>query len=120
MRPIPNAHSKRSRIKWLLVYPVMFASLAADLLVDTLPFMVSGIVWGCSLILYRNSTGGGRTHYFVLAAALAALSLAPLATAVSIKETVTIMMLVLGAGYTASALLDDRELRKVLPGASGA
>jgi hypothetical protein len=119
VRPIPGAHSRRSLFKWLLVYPLMFASIAADLMIDWLPIMLSGIVWAAGVILYRNSTGGGRNHYFVLAASLASLSLAPIAANISVKDSVTLMMLVLGAAFSVSALLDDRELRSVLPGTSG-
>ena len=118
VRPIPGAHATRSRVKWLLVYPAMFASLALDILShDRLPLFVSGFVWAVGIALYRRSTGGGRTHYLVLAACLAGLGLAPLATAITGRDLAAVMMLVLGAGYTASVLLDDDEMRDVLRGA---
>ena len=118
VRPIPGAHALRSRIKWLLVYPAMLASLAFDLLYRAqLPFLLSGFVWAVGLVLYRKSTGGGRVHYLVLAACLAGLGLAPLATGIDSRALVSVMMLVLGAGYTAAVLLDDDEMRDVLRGA---
>ena len=68
-------------------------------------------------MLYRKSTGGGRVHYLTLAACLAGLGLVPLATAMTSRDMVAVMMLVLGAGYTAAVLLDDDEMRAVMQGA---
>jgi hypothetical protein len=115
VRPIPGAHAARARIKWLLVYPAMFAALALDMLYAAiLPVFLSGFVWAAGLALYRRSTGGGRTHYLVLAACLAGLGLVPLATGIDSRALVSVMMLVLGTGYTAAVLLDDDEMRAVL------
>jgi hypothetical protein len=116
VRAIPGAHAIRSRLKWLLVYPLMFGALAVDLL-RPLPLFVSGPVWAAGLILYRQSTGGGRGHYLALAAALAALALAPVAAGVTSKQTMSVMLLLLGAGFGVCAWLDDREMRGVLRGA---
>ncbi len=117
VRPLPGAHATRSRIKWLLVYPAMFGSLAADIsLSGRLPFFLSGFVWAAGILLYRRSTGEGRVHYLTLAACLAGLGLAPLATAIATRDLVSVMMLVLGAGYTAAVLLDDDEMRAVMKG----
>lgn len=117
VRPIPGAHALRSRIKWLLVYPAMFASLMLDSYVPSLPVFLSGFVWAVGLVLYRKSTGGGRVHYLTLAACLAGLGLVPLATAITSRDMVPVMMLVLGVGYTAAVLLDDDEMRAVMKGA---
>ena len=118
VRPIPGAHALRSRIKWLLVYPAMFASLMLDSLYSAaLPVFLSGFVWAVGLVLYRKSTGEGRVHYLTLAACLAGLGLVPLATAMTSRDMVAVMMLVLGAGYTAAVLLDDDEMRAVMKGA---
>jgi hypothetical protein len=116
VRPLPGAHATRSRVKWLIVYPLMIASLALDLLYS-LPVFVSGLVWAAGLILYRYSTGGGRFHYFALAAAIAVLALAPVAAGLTSREVMNVMFLVLGAGFTACAWLDDREMRSILRGA---
>jgi hypothetical protein len=118
VRPLAGAHALRSRLKWLLVYPAMFASLLLDSLYSAaLPVFLSGFVWAVGLVLYRKSTGGGRVHYLTLAACLAGLGLVPLATAMTSRDMVAVMMLVLGAGYTAAVLLDDDEMRAVMKGA---
>ena len=116
VRGIPGAHRMRTQAKWLLVYPVMFGALAIDLLWPT-PILISGPVWAGAVLLYRRSTGGGREHYFVLAAVLAALALAPLAAGVTSKAMCYVLFIVLGAGFSACAWLDDREMRRVLKGA---
>lgn len=113
VRPIPGAHATRSALKWFLIYPVMFASLALDLFWRS-PILISGVVWGGAVLLYRHSTGAGREHYFVLAAAIGILSLAPAAIGVTSKEAVTLLFLVLGAGYTICGLLDDRQMRRIV------
>ncbi len=70
--------------------------------------------WGWCSIASRPAEG--RVHYLALAACLAGLGLAPLATAMTSRDMVPVMMLVLGAGYTAAVLLDDDEMRAVLRG----
>ena len=114
--PIPGAHRVRSLAKWLLVYPVMFGAFALDLL-RPMPILVSGLVWGGAILLYRRSTGGGRDHYLVLAAMVAALALAPIVADVTSKTATYLMIIVLGAGFSVCAILDDREMRRVLKGA---
>ncbi len=116
VRPIPGAHALRSRLKWLLVYPLMLGALAVDLL-RPMPILVSGPVWAVAILLYRGSTGGGRGHYITLAAMIAALALAPLLADSTSKQAVPILFLTLGAGFTACAWLDDREMRSILRGA---
>ena len=107
-----------SRIKWLLVYPAMLASLLLDSLYSaSLPVFLSGFVWAVGLVLYRKSTRGRPVHYLTLAACLAGLGLVPLATAMTSRDMIAVMMLVLGAGYTAAVLLDDDEMRAVMKGA---
>lgn len=116
VRPIPGAHARRSRLKWLLVYPAMIGALALDMIYP-LPVLVSGPVWAGAIWLYRRSTGGGRDHYLVLAATLAALAPAPLLLGIASGRAVPLMLMLLGAGYAVSAWLDDREMRSVLRGA---
>jgi len=114
--PIPGAHRTRSLAKWLLVYPLMIGAFTLDLY-RPMPILISGLVWGGAVLLYRRSTGGGRDHYLVLGASLAALTIAPLAAGVTGKQMCYVMLIVLGAGYTVCAWLDDREMRRVLKGA---
>ena len=116
VQAIAGAHAARARLKWLLVYPAMFAALALDLL-QPLPILVSGPVWAAGICLYRLSTGGGRGHYLVLAAMLASLAFVPFLAGTTGKQAVTLMFLLLGAGYAVCAWLDDREMRAVLRGA---
>ena len=113
---IPGAHRTRSRAKWLLVYPLMFGAFALDLF-QPMPILVSGLVWSVAILLYRHSTGGGREHYFVLAAVVAAMTFGPIAADISSKAMSYVMFIVLGCGFTVCAVLDDRELRRVLKGA---
>jgi len=116
VQPIPGAHARRARLKWLLVYPAMIGSLVLDL-VYPLPVLVSGPVWAGGICLYRLSTGGGRDHYLVLAAMLAALAFAPLLAGTTSKPAMPLLLLLLGTGYAVCAWLDDREMRAVLRGA---
>jgi len=113
--PIPGAHRKRSRVKWLLVYPIMFAALWLDFRYPQ-PLFFTGATWAIAVFLYRYSTGGGRDHYLVLAGVLGAFTLAPLVAKVEGAPLVGLFMLVLGAGMAASFTLDDREMRSVLRG----
>jgi hypothetical protein len=115
VRPIPGAHERRARLKWLLVYPAMAGAVALDLLYP-LPLFVSGPVWASGIFLYRRSTGGGRNHYLVMVAILGALALVPLVTGATSKQAVTMMFLLLGAGYSVCAWLDDREMRGIMRG----
>jgi hypothetical protein len=116
VRPIPGRHATRSRLKWMLVYPAMFGALALDLLYP-LPLLVSAPVWAGGIYLYRHSTGGGRDHYLVLVGMLAALVFAPFFMAMTSKQAIGLMFLLLGAGYVVCAWLDDREMRSIMRGA---
>lgn len=117
VRPIAGAHALRSRLKWLVVYPLMLGAFALDLL-RPMPVLLSAPVWAGAILLYRASTGGGRGHYLVLAACVAALAPAPFIAAAVGKAMVSVLLLVLGAGFTACAWLDDREMRSILRGAA--
>ena len=48
---------------------------------------------------------------------LAALTLTPLVMDATGKQAVSLMLLLLGAGYPVCAWLDDREMRSILRGA---
>ena len=69
---LPRLFAYRGRIKWLLVYPLIIAGLLVDGFMRP-PVFVSGFVLGVAIISYVRSTGGGRTHYWVAAFALAAM-----------------------------------------------
>lgn len=108
-----GAHVTRSRVKWLLIYPLMFGSLMLDAMVS-LPIFASGFTWALAMVLYQRSTGGGREHYLMLAAALVALGFAPLTGVIDNREAMTLMMLLVGFGMLVACWLDDREMRRVL------
>jgi len=111
----PGAHVRRSRLKWFFVYPIMFTALGLDLAYP-LPVLLTGVTWAAALIAYRRSTGGGRNHYLVLAAVLAAFTFAPMVADLDGPRMIGVLMLVLGAGFTVAAWLDDKEMRRVLQG----
>lgn len=113
-----GAHRRRSRAKWMLVYPLMFGSLLLDAMVP-LPFYLSGFTLALGAVLYQRSTGGGREHWLMLAALLVALGLAPLTGAVTTEGAGTLMMLLAGFGMLAASWLDDREMRRILEAAPG-
>lgn len=118
VRARAGAHRTRSQVKWMLIYPLMFGSLLLDAIAQ-LPVYVSGFTWGLGAVLYQRSTGGGRTHWLMLAALLVALGLAPLTGAVTTGGAGTLMMLLAGFGMLAASWLDDREMRETLQAAPG-
>lgn len=115
---VAGLHERRSRIKWSLVYPAMFASLIVDF-VFALPIFVTGVVWALSLLLYRASTGGGRQHYYVIAAALFVLTFAPLYPGFRGVELAAVFFYALAACYGVAGVLDDLELRRHFAPAPG-
>ena len=114
VRPDDAQHARRTSVKWLVVYPAMIASMVVDMKV-ALPLLLSGLVWGVSIELYRRSTGGGRLHYSVAAVLLCALGLLPLAgIALTGKAGVTLLVGVVGFVYIVGGLLDHQALVRVL------
>jgi hypothetical protein len=109
---IPGRHARRERLKWNVVYPLILVSLIADALWRG-PFFLSGPVWAAAILAYRNSTGGGRTHYFVIAALVAALGFAPLFVGAG-KPMFNLFFLVLGGAYIIGGLLDHVALTRIL------
>jgi hypothetical protein len=112
---LAGLHRRRTLVKWFMVYPAMAASIAVDLLVAPKVF-VSGLVWAAALVLYRASTGGGRPHYFVAAATLAALT--PLPTVGLLangRPMVVLWAVVVGVLYPVLGILDHRELVRRFP-----
>jgi hypothetical protein len=114
VRADADQHARRTSIKWLVIYPAMMASMVVDMKL-TLPLLLSGLVWGASIELYRRSTGGGRFHYAVAAVLLGALGLLPLAGAgLTGRSGMTLLIGVVGVVYIVGGLLDHRALVRIL------
>jgi len=110
----PGAHARRDRIKWLIVYPLMFATLMFDLLAAP-AFFVSGPVWAAAIVAFWWSTGRGRSHYLVAAALMLGLSAVQAAGWVIPGRPMGILFLaVLGAIYIVAGMLDHLQLTRVL------
>jgi len=110
---IPGQHSRRVRIKWLLVYPAMIAAMIIDAKLNG-PIFLSGIVFGAGIESYRRSTGGGRRHYTVAAILVALLSLVPLSGLFTSRQMLIPFLSILGAIYVIGGILDHRELARIL------
>jgi hypothetical protein len=110
---IPGQHARRNTVKWLIVYPAMFAAMILDWKLN-LPFLMSGAVYGAGIEAYRRSTGGGRLHYAVGAALFGLLSLVPTIGIASSRQLLVPMLGALGALYVIGGVLDHRELVKIL------
>ena len=120
VRADADQHARRTSIKWLVIYPAMLASMVADMKL-ALPLLLSGIVWGVSIELYRRSTGGGRLHYAVAAVLLAVLGLLPLAgLPFTGRAGVNLLLGVVGLVYIVGGLLDHRALVRILKAPSPA
>jgi hypothetical protein len=108
-------HRRRERIKWFAVYPAMLASLIVDIVVRP-PVFVTGPVWAAAILLYRHSTGGGRTHYFAAGALLAALAPLPVLGLVEAGDPIMVLWLALtGVLYAVCGVLDHLELARRFP-----
>ena len=112
---IPGQHARRSRIKWLIVYPAMGLALVLDWQLNA-PIFISGLVFAAGIEAYRRSTGGGRIHYIVASALLAVVAFAPLTDLASSRELLVPFFGMLGAIYIIGGLLDHRELQRTLGG----
>jgi hypothetical protein len=112
---LSGQYRRRNLIKWLVVYPAMTASILIDLLVAPKVF-ISGLVWAAGLLAYRASTGGGRRHYFLGAAALIALTPLPaLGVLDNGAPMVTLWAVVVGLLYLIMGTLDHLELARRFP-----
>ena len=107
-------HKTRTSVKWLVVYPAMTLSLLVDGKWKP-PILISAVVFALAIEAYRESTGGGRTHYVFAALSLVAFSLFP---ALGLIPTGAIGMsaviAVTGAIYIIGGFLDHRELVRIL------
>ena len=112
---LAGQHRRRDLIKWFVVYPIMAASILADLLVAPKIFL-SGLTWAAALLAYRASTGGGRRHYFVGAVLLVALSPLPtLGVLDNGRPMVVLWAIAVGTLYLALGVLDHMELARRFP-----
>jgi len=115
VRGIPGQHARRTRTKWLIVYPALVIALLVDAIAKP-PVLVSGIAFAAAIEAYRRSTGGGRAHYIIASIAFAALTFAPtLGLATRGAGAINLLIAMLGATYTIGGLLDHRELKRVFP-----
>ena len=114
VRTQPGLHARRSALKWYVVYPAVAAAILADGVLP-LPLSVAPIVFAAALIAYRQSTGGGRRHYLVGAAALAALGVASYFGLVPTgKAGYPATFVAVGLLYTIGGMLDHIEMRRLL------
>jgi hypothetical protein len=112
---LPGLHRRRDLIKWFVAYPLMSASVFVDLLAAPRIFF-SGMVWAAALLAYRASTGGGRWHYLVGAAVLAALTTLPeVGVLDNGRPMVVLWAVVVGVLYLALGTLDHLELTRRFP-----
>ena len=118
VRGIPGAHARRTRTKWLVVYPLLLGALTLDGTMRP-PLLLSGLAFAVAIEAYRRSTGGGRRHYVVASAAFFLLSFATVAGLVAPGiDALNLLFGTLGATYMIGGVLDHLELRRVLPGAA--
>jgi len=117
VRGIPGQHARRTRTKWLVVYPALVVALVIDSIVKS-PVLISGIAFAAAIEAYRRSTGGGRLHYVVASVVFAVLTFAPmLGFATPGKNALDLLVGMLGATYVIGGLLDHRELTRMFPSA---
>lgn len=115
VRARPGMHVRRSRIKWLLVYPVLLGAFIVDALLRP-PVLVSALAFAGAIEAYRRSTGGGRRHYLVASAVFAVSTFAPTFGVVHLgASAVNMVIALLGATYAIGGILDHLELRRTLP-----
>ncbi len=113
VRGIPGQHARRTRTKWLIVYPALLVALMVDGFAKP-SVLVSGMAFAAAIEAYRRSTGGGRYHYIIASIAFAALTFAPmLGLATPGAGALNLLIAVLGACYTIGGLLDHRELKRM-------
>jgi hypothetical protein len=115
VRGIPGQHARRTRTKWLVVYPALLIALVVDAVAKP-PVLVSGIAFAAAIEAYRRSTGAGRAHYIIASIVFAALTFAPtLDLATPGAGAINLLIAVLGATYTIGGLLDHHELTRLFP-----
>lgn len=114
VRSDPSRHMLRTRIKWLIVYPVILVAMLVDAKFGP-PVIVSSLAFAIAIEAYRQSTGGGRRHYVIAAIGLIAFSILPLLDVVPQgKYSLAPLIGIIGLIYIVGGILDHRELVRVL------
>ena len=114
VRALPGLHTRRTALKWGVVYPAMAVALLVDALL-TPHVLVSGLVFAAGIEAYRRSTGGGRQHYLLASLLFAAATFAPALGLVQPgREALTFLIGGLGLVYLIGGMLDHRALRQLL------
>lgn len=117
---IPGQHARRDVVKWLIVYPLLFLSLAIDGLWKG-PVFVTGPIWGAATLAYWWSTGRGRLHYIPVALVLSATAFLPtLGVVPRGAPMLNLFIGLLGGVYIVAGLLDHFELVRLLSGEGNA
>ena len=107
-------HTTRTSVKWLVVYPAILGSMLVDGIWKP-PVLLSAIAFALAVEAYRESTGGGRTHYIFAALTLGIFSLFPALGVIPTGVVALAGVIALtGAIYVVGGLLDHRELVRIL------
>ena len=115
VRGIPGQHARRTRTKWLVVYPLVSIALVLDSLLK-MPVLLSAIAFAVAIEAYRRSTGGGRPHYIVASAVFMVVTFTPmLGLATRGAGAINFLLGVLGATYVIGGVLDHLELKRLFP-----
>lgn len=114
VRGDPSRHAIRTSVKWLAVYPGLCVALVVDITLAP-AISVSSLAFAIAIEAYRQSTGGGRTHYTIASVALVAVSLAPLLGLASPgKSMLALLVGAVGLIYVVGGVLDHRALVRIL------
>ena len=110
----PSRHVLRTYVKWFVVCPAIVGAILLDSRFQP-PLILSGVALAIAIEAYRQSTGGGRIHYIVASAGLAAFSILPVAGLTSPgRSSLTPLIGILGLIYIVGGMLDHRELVRML------
>ena len=114
VRGDPSRHRLRTRIKWLIVYPMIIVAMLVDARFGP-PVIVSSVAFAIAIEAFRQSTGGGRRHYIVAAIGLIAFAILPLLDLMPAgKYSLAPLIGIIGLIYIVGGVLDHRELVRVL------
>jgi len=109
-----SRHVLRTRIKWLIAYPLIIVAMLVDARLGP-PIIVSSLAFAIAIEAYRQSTGGGRRHYIIAVFGLVVFSILPLLDVVPAgKSSLAALVGLIGLIYIVGGILDHRELVRVL------